>query len=98
MKRAIIMAAGLAACLSLAACATTTPPEPAVKIVEVRVPVPISCVPKDLGPEPTYVDTNEALKSAAGPEDRYQLLAAGRVQRKQRSAETEPILTRCRAL
>ncbi len=93
MKRFVIIA--LAAAV-LAGCATTAPPEPVVRTVEVHAPIPVSCVPKTLRDEPAYVDTDAALKSAAGPEDRYQLLAAGRIQRKQRSAETEPILKRCR--
>lgn len=94
MKRFIILA--LAGAM-LAGCATTTPTEPVVRTVEVKIPVPVSCVPKELSPEPAYVDTDAALKSAAGPEDRFQLLAAGRIQRKQRSAETEPVLRACRA-
>lgn len=88
--------AALAAALLLAGCATTAPPEPVIRTVEVRVPVAIQCVPKGMPEPPAYVDTDAALKSAAGPEDRFQLLAAGRIQRMQRQAVTEPILRTCR--
>ena len=87
----------LALAAALAGCATTTPPEPVVRTVEVRVPVAVQCVPKGTPEPPAYVDTDAALKAAAGPEDRFQLLAAGRIQRIQRQAVTEPILRSCRA-
>jgi hypothetical protein len=93
MIRTILIAA---AALSLAACASTQAPEPIVRTVEVKIPVAVSCVPKDLRDPPGYVDGDAALKAAAGPEDRYQLLGAGRIQRKQRLAELEPIIKGCR--
>jgi hypothetical protein len=70
-----IIAAGLAA-LSLAACATTTP-EPVIRTVEVKVPVPVPCKP-DLGSEPAYPDTRQALTSAPDLFERVKLLLAGR--------------------
>lgn len=85
-----------AACLMLGGCATTAPPEPIVTIKEVFVPVAVDCVPKTLGPPPKYVDSSEALRAAAGPDERYQLLAAGREQRVARSGEVEPVITTCR--
>lgn len=85
-----------AICLSLSACATPQAPEPIVKIVEVKVPVAIECVPKNLPDPPRYVDTDEALKKAAGAEDRFVLLAAGRIQRSQRLAKVEPVIAGCR--
>jgi hypothetical protein len=88
----------LAVCLTSActACATKAPPEPVIRTVEVKVPVPVACVPKALGDPTIYVDTDAALKSAAGPEDRFQLLAAGRIQRNQRLAQVEPVIKGCR--
>ena len=86
-----------AACLMLGGCATTAPPEPVIVVKEVLVPVAIDCVPKTLGPPPKYADTKEALRAAAGPEDRYQLVAAGREQRIARLGEVEPVITACRS-
>lgn len=79
-----------------AACASQAPPEPIVRAVEVRVPVAVTCVPSGLSEPPAYIDTDAALKSAAGPEDRFQLLAAGRIQRNQRLAQVEPVVAGCR--
>lgn len=62
----------------------------------VQVPVAIDCVPARTPGSTAFVGTDAALKSAAGPEDRFQLLAAGRVQRNQRLAIVEPILKSCR--
>lgn len=87
---------GLGAAFLLAGCAST-PPEPVIVTKEVKVAVPVSCVPAKTPEPPAYVDTDAALKSAAGPEDRFQLLAAGRIQRIQRQAVTEPIIRACRA-
>ena len=78
------------------ACTHTAPPEPVVRTVEIKVPVPVTCVPASLGEPTGYVDTDEALKSAAGPEDLFQLLAAGRIQRNQRLARVEPVIKGCR--
>lgn len=81
--------------LALAACGTV-PKEPIIKTVEVKVPVAVACVPKTLSDPPTYPDTAQALKTAPGAADRYQLLAAGRLLREQRLAEVEPIIAACR--
>lgn len=80
-----------------AACTHTAPPEPVVRTVEIKVPVPVTCVPASLAEPTTYVDTDEALKSAAGPEDRFQLLAAGRIQRNARLSRVEPVIAACRS-
>lgn len=84
------------AALLLAGCGTAPKPEPVVVTKEVQVPVPVSCVPKRLGDEPAYVDTDEALRDTAGPEDMLQLLYAGRKQRLARAGEVEPVITSCR--
>lgn len=98
MDMALKLALIIALPSACAACASTktAPPEPVVKIVEVKVPVARSCVPKTLGAPPRYVDTDAALRGAAGPEDRYQLLYAGRKQRVARAGEVEPVITGCR--
>ena len=80
--------------LTAGSCATTREPE--VRIVEVQVPVPTACVPKALGPTPSYPNTDAAIRASAGPGDLLQLLAAGRLLRSQRLAETEPVITTCR--
>lgn len=95
MRAFALLATGAASAV-LAACATDAPPEPVVRIVEVKVPVAIACVPPTLGDPTPYVDTDEALKSAAGPEDRFQLLAAGRIQRNARLSKVEPVIKGCR--
>lgn len=92
MTRVLLVAS---AALMLTACGTARP-EPVVRTVEVRVPVYTSCVPKNLGPAPTYVDSDEALRQAAGPDERYRLVIAGREQRKARSGEVEPVIDLCR--
>lgn len=73
---------------------------PAVTVREVRVPVPVKvkCVPDDLGGPPIYPDSDKALRNAGGAADRYQLMAAGRVLRKQRLERLEETIKRCRKL
>lgn len=70
-------------------------PEPIVVVQQVAVPVVGACVPKGLGPEPTYVDTDEALRSAKEGPVRFQLLVRGRAQRDGRLREIEPIVKGC---
>lgn len=86
----------LATCSILAACGTTKAPEPVIRTIEVKVPVPVTCVPSNLGPAPTYPDTDHALRAAPSAPERYQLLAAGRLLRIQRQSETEPVIAGCR--
>jgi len=83
--------------LLVTACATTRPdPEPIIKTVEVVVPgPPVPCVPKELGPAPSYVDSDEALKAARDAAERYQLVYAGRLQRQARLGEIEPVVAAC---
>lgn len=64
--------------LTAGSCATTS--EPAVRTVEVAVPIHTPCdVPEPA--EPERVDTNEALREAPDIFSRVQLLLAGREQR-----------------
>lgn len=92
MKRALILSA-----LLLASCGTTaeTAPEPVVQIVEVKVPVAVACSP-DIGPEPAYVDTAEAIAAAPDIFARTVLLVAGRVQRIARDEVKTAALDECR--
>lgn len=94
MNRVLILSA-----LLMAAC-TPTPrpaPEPVVQLVEVRVPVAIACYP-DIGPEPAYVDTPEAIAMAPDIFARTVLLLAGRVQRIARDEVKTAALEECRQL
>jgi hypothetical protein len=62
-------------------------PEPIIRTVEVRVPVPQPCPILDrLGPAPTYPDTAEALRAAPNLFERVKLLVAGRALRIAREA------------
>ena len=70
--------------LSISACATGK--EPAVRTVEVRVPIHAPCaIPEP--PEPAYADTDEALRQAPNHVERVRLLVMGRLQRIAREAE-----------
>lgn len=94
MKRALILSA-----LLLASCNSTPrpAPEPVVQIVEVKVPVAIACDP-DIGPEPAYVDTPEAIAIAPDIFARTVLLLAGRVQRIARDEVKTAALEGCRTV
>lgn len=71
-------------------------PAPVEKVVKIRVPTPVRCVPEDLGPAPAYPDTDQALRDAGGAADRYQLLAAGRLLRDERLSKLEDVVKKCR--
>lgn len=80
-----ILAAALAA-----GCQTTPqePPEPVVRTVEVKVATPVPCPAlAELGPEPAYPDTAEAIEAAPDIGALAQLYAQGRLLRMQRLAE-----------
>lgn len=92
MNRALILSA-----LLLASC-TSTPrpsPEPIVQIVEVKVPIAVPCDP-DIGPDPAYVDTAEAIAAAPDIFARTVLLLAGRIQRIARDEVKTAALAECR--
>ena len=72
MKRLAILLAALA----LTACASTPPP-----VLEVKVPVAVSCVSKDFQDRPDVPDTDAALKAAPDLAETLKLLLAGRTIR-----------------
>ena len=76
--------------------AKPTPVPPRVVRVPARPPPPRACVPKTLPGPPGYPDTDAALRAAAGAADRYQLLAAGRILRKDRLEDLERVIAGCR--
>ena len=107
---ALILVAGVAVagCQSLR---SRKPPPVAAPTVAVPAPVPVpprmvrgpakpppprACVPKSLPGPPGYPDTDAALRAAAGAADRYQLLAAGRILRKDRLEDLERAVAGCR--
>ena len=92
MNRVLILSA-----LLLASCGTNAKPapEPVVVFKEVKVPVAVACSP-DIGPEPAYVDTAEAIAAAPDIFARTVLLVAGRVQRIARDQVKTAALDECR--
>lgn len=83
---------------TLSACAgkTVEPPEPVVEVQEVLIEgKPAPCVPKDLGPRPDYVDSDDALAKAVDAAVRYALLWAGREERINRERELEAVIEGC---
>ena len=90
----LLAAAGIMVCL--AACGSTPAPEPIIRTIEVRTPVPVSCIPADFPAAPVYPDTAAELKAAPSAEDRLQLLAAGWFVRDARLAFLEGVVANCR--
>lgn len=82
--------------LMLASCASAPkpPPEPVVTVVEVKVPVTVYCAPQ-IGEEPVYADTDEALRGV-DIFDAVKLLLAGRGQRIARDEVKTAALDGCR--
>lgn len=81
MKRLVVTLAVLAAYPLIAAGSCATTREPAVRTVEVRVPVVQPC-PDGRAPRPDFVDTAEAIRERAGKSDSLvALLLGGRAQR-----------------
>jgi hypothetical protein len=74
------------AALALPACATTVAPQPIVRTVTVNVPVPCPAL-VELGPEPAYVDTDNALRAAPDLFSRVKLLLQGRLTKTARLAQ-----------
>jgi len=98
MKRRLLFTAALWPLLTAGMCATT--PEPTIRTVEVKVPVPVPCK-VDVGPEPAYPDTDEALRRRDGETPTAHvvrttpLLVAGRMLRIARDIEKSAALEAC---
>ena len=93
----VLVAAALA--LAATACHTTPsePPQPVVRTVEVAVQVPVPCPALDqLGPEPVYPDTADAIANADGIGELARLYATGRLMRIQRLAEYAAVKQACK--
>jgi len=86
----------IACLLALSACAPRPAPEPIVKTVEVQVPVAVPCRP-DIGPEPVYADSPEALAAAPDVFEAMKLRIVGRGQRIARGAVLIAAIEGCRA-
>lgn len=84
----------IAAALWLAGCGT--PPAPRIEVREVKIPVAVACA-ADPGPDPTYPDTDEALRNAPDVATGVRLLAAGRLLRDARIGELKAALAGCAA-
>ncbi|WEK38666.1 MAG: hypothetical protein P0Y50_08880 [Candidatus Brevundimonas colombiensis] len=82
------------ACLMLTACATRPAPEPVVRTVDVLVPIATPCR-VSVGPAPDYVDSDEALRTAADIFEAMKLRIAGRDQRQAREAVLQAALDGC---
>jgi hypothetical protein len=91
--RVVITAAAVG--LTLTACATPRP-EPKIVTQVVKVPVTVACIPPTLNLDPTFPDTDSALRASPGAADMLQLLAAGRLLRVQTMAEWRAALLACR--
>jgi hypothetical protein len=75
------------AAIPLAACQTTPeePSEPQIRTVEVVVNKPVPCPAlAELGPEPLYPDTDEAIAAADGIGELSQMYRVGRAMRQAR--------------
>lgn len=82
--------------LILTGCAGTPPPEPVIITKEVQVAVPVQCKAlEQLGPEPAYPDTDEAIKAAPSLFERTKLILKGRIMRIQRLAEYQVVKVTC---
>jgi len=85
----------IACVLCLGACAPRGKPEPIVRTVTVNVPVPVPCRP-DIGPEPEYADSPEALAAATDIFEAVRARIAGREQRQARETVLKAALEGCR--
>lgn len=93
MKKILFAAFALAGC---GAHIQQPPPEPIVRTVEVRVPVPVRCQAlEELGPEPAYPDTPEAIHQADNLFTRVSLLLQGRALRIARQAQYAAAVRSC---
>lgn len=81
-------------CLILALSGCVTAGEHQVDVKLVNVPTPIPCTP-DVGSEPAYPDTPEALNAATDIFERVKLLLEGRIKRQQRLAVLNAAVSAC---
>lgn len=96
MRGILITPAIMTLALYLAACATA-PAEPKVRVVEAKVAVAASCVPKDKDPGPPKPYADASLPTGAeAVAQRFKFIAAANEQRKARLAVLEPVLAACR--
>lgn len=83
----------IAVALVLTGCATTAA-EPRIEVRTVEVPVTVSCK-VEIGPDPAYPDSDEALRAAPNTFERVKLLVAGRLLRIAREREISAALKAC---
>lgn len=96
-RRLLLLALAAAVLVPLAGCATPgTKPEPQIRTVEVFVPVPRSCVPKNLSPKPIFRVTKEGLQMAPDAAERLRLAVIGFLEREDRLNTVEPVVDKCR--
>lgn len=94
-KRLLRRAGAVAAAVTLAAC--STPSDPKVRVVEVKLAVPTSCIPKDKDPgEPKPYADAVLPTGAEAVAERFRFIAAANEQRKARLAILEALLPPCR--
>lgn len=84
----------IAAAIWLAGCGT--PPTPRIEVREVKIPVAVACA-ADPGPDPTYPDTDEALRNVPDVATGVRLITAGRLLRDARIGELKAALAGCAA-
>lgn len=82
--------------LCVAGCAGRTP-EPVVQTVQVSVPTPVSCVPKDMPSAPAKPPTAAMLKRAQDAAERYQMLAESWTLNAPRLALDEAVIASCQS-
>ena len=80
----------------VAACSTTPDPEPQIRTVEVRVPVPVSCVPANAQVEPNFRVNRADVAAAPDAAERLRLLGAGFLERDAYVGEAVPVLRGCK--
>ena len=83
-------------CLPMLATGCSQQPRVVTQIQTVDRAVPVSCVPSDTPPAPSYPDTDAALKAAQDGAERYVLLYAGHKLRAARGDLVEHIIAGCR--
>lgn len=92
------LAPAMLVAILLTGCATRPlrQPEPIIRTVEVKVPVPQPCPAlQRIRPAPAYPDTAKAIQGAADIFERVKLLLAGRELRIAREASAEAAMGAC---